>query len=169
MRPAVGHRGQKAIRFRPHSDKPTFQAESLAAPDLSERPRLGSNRGNNSLRERPRVVSLCASTRPECAILKPKSPMCAHHAVRSGILFAPNASGKSYISLYAHRGNGNRRRKNKWAPAFVPPMEHAVFCRADCSTWQDSNGHYWGIHGNGTAEIGDRGEWANNQIMRRNS
>ncbi len=84
--------------------------------------------------------------------------MGAFQAVPGGILFPANGSGKTYISLDAHRGNGNRRHKNKWAPAFTREMEHAVFCRADDSTWQDEKGHYWGIHGNGTVEIGDRGE-----------
>jgi len=80
------------------------------------------------------------------------------NAVPGGLLFPANGSGKQYISLYAHRGNGDRRHKNKWARPFVPSMEHSVFCRADESNWQDNKGHYWGIHENGTVEIGDRGE-----------
>jgi hypothetical protein len=79
-------------------------------------------------------------------------------ATPSGILFPANASGKSYISLNAHRGNGNRRYKNKWGPHYTPPMEHALFCRADSSAWRDGRGHHWAIHANGTVEIGDRGE-----------
>jgi hypothetical protein len=37
-------------------------------------------------------------------------------------------------------------------------MEYALFCRADASGWQGGTGQYWGVHGNGTVEIGDRGE-----------
>jgi hypothetical protein len=79
-------------------------------------------------------------------------------AVPDGILFPANASGKQYISLYYHRGSGSRRHKHRWSPSFGPPLEHGVFCRSDASGWRDGSGHYWSLHGNGTVEIGDRGE-----------
>jgi hypothetical protein len=79
-------------------------------------------------------------------------------AVADGLLFGANASGKSYISLYQHRGDGDRRRKSMWSQNFSPIQEQALFCTADQSTWHDGTGHYWAVHNGGASIIGERGE-----------
>jgi hypothetical protein len=76
----------------------------------------------------------------------------------NGLLFNANASGKTYISLHQHRGNGSRKYKSRWSQAFGPPHEHALFCLADASTWQDVSGHFWAVHNAGATVIGERGE-----------
>lgn len=78
--------------------------------------------------------------------------------VTDGLLFAANASGKTYISRYEHRGSGDRRHKSRWCPAFGPANEHALFCVADASVWQDAAGHFWAVHNSGSTIIGERGE-----------
>lgn len=84
--------------------------------------------------------------------------MGGYTVVASGLLFGANASGKTYISLYQHRGNGSRRHKSIWAQTFSPTDEHALFCFADTSTWQDVSGHFWAVHNGGDAVLGERGE-----------
>lgn len=76
----------------------------------------------------------------------------------NGLLFAANASGKTYISLYAHRGSGSPRYKSKWCQAFSPTNEHGLFCVADAGAWQDAAGHFWAVHNAGSTIIGERGE-----------
>lgn len=84
--------------------------------------------------------------------------MGAYTVVANGLLFAANASGKTYISLYAHRGNGSPRYKSKWCQAFSPTNEHGLFCMADGGAWQDAAGHFWAVHNSGSTIIGEQGE-----------
>jgi hypothetical protein len=76
----------------------------------------------------------------------------------SGLLFPANASGKAYISLYQHRGNGSRQYKSRWRHTFAPPDEHALFCTADAGAWRDTAGHFWAVHNGGATTVGERGE-----------
>jgi hypothetical protein len=82
--------------------------------------------------------------------------MSAHAVVPNGILFSAN--GKTYISLYQHRGNGDGRHKHMWNNAFSPASEHGLFCTADGSGWQDATGHFWVVYNSGVTIIGERGE-----------
>jgi hypothetical protein len=79
------------------------------------------------------------------------------HASQPGIMFGPNDSGKTYISLYSHRGT--RPQKHRWDPSVPPQREYGLFCTSDQGGWQDLSGHYWGF-GNleGTEVIGTQGE-----------
>jgi hypothetical protein len=76
----------------------------------------------------------------------------------NGLLFGATASGKTYISLYQHRGNGSRQHKSMWSQAFSPTDEHALFCLADASVWQDATGHFWAVHNGGATVVGEHGE-----------
>ena len=74
----------------------------------------------------------------------------------SGILFGPNASGRTYLSVFTHRGS--RPQKNRWSPDVPPPMEYRIFCAADRGNWQCYRGHYWGLHDGGKTVLGYCGE-----------
>jgi hypothetical protein len=87
-----------------------------------------------------------------------RNMMGGYTVMPNGLLFGANASGKTYISLYQHRGNGSRQHKSKWSQAFGPMDEHALFCLADMSTWQDAAGRFWAVHNGGGTIIGERGE-----------
>ena len=76
----------------------------------------------------------------------------------NGLLFAANASGKTYISLYQHRGSGSCKYKSKWLQTFSPADEHGLFCLADTSAWQDAAGCFWAVHNSGATVVGERGE-----------
>jgi hypothetical protein len=78
--------------------------------------------------------------------------------VADGVLFAANASGKTYISRNTHRGNGSLRHKSMWCQAFSRTNEHQLFCTADTDTWQDTRGHFWAVHNGGMTIIGEQGE-----------
>src|SRR5713226_9211700 len=84
--------------------------------------------------------------------------MGGYTVITDGLLFAANASGKTYISRYEHRGSGDRRYKSRCCQAFGPANEHALFCVADASVWQDAAGHFWAVHSSGATIIGERGE-----------
>jgi hypothetical protein len=73
-----------------------------------------------------------------------------------GIQFGPNASGKLYLSMFAHRG-GNPR-KSQWLSSVTPPSEYGVFCRADELHWVDSSSNYWGVLDADASLLGTRGE-----------
>lgn len=74
----------------------------------------------------------------------------------SGIEFGPNASGKFYIALNAHRGS--RPDKSRWLPLIRPVQEYKIFCIADSNDWRCSRGHYWGIASGGSTVLGFHGE-----------
>ena len=76
----------------------------------------------------------------------------------SGIKFGPTNKGKWYISVNHHRGAGLQKYKNKWSLSVPPPMEYAIFCSADDGDWRDVQGHYWGVHNQGSTILGCRGE-----------
>jgi len=76
--------------------------------------------------------------------------------IEGGILFGPNHSGKTYLSVYAHRGH--RPLKNKWSDNITPVREYSIFCTSDDFEWNDPNGHYWGLHNEGTTILGCFGE-----------
>jgi len=84
--------------------------------------------------------------------------MGAFTVVPNGLLFAANASGKTYISLHQHRGNGSRQHKSMWSQAFTPADEHTLFCFADANNWRDVAGHFWAVHAGGATVLGERGE-----------
>jgi len=85
--------------------------------------------------------------------------MGSYTVMPNGLLFGPRAlGGKSYISLYQHRGNGSLQHKNMWLRAFGPLDEHGLFCLADERAWQDAAGHYWAVHNGGATIVGERGE-----------
>lgn len=73
-----------------------------------------------------------------------------------GILFGPNPSGKTYLSAYIHRGL--RPKKSMWASEIKPDLEYHTFCLADEGIWCDALGNYWGVRGQGTVVLGQRGE-----------
>jgi hypothetical protein len=79
-------------------------------------------------------------------------------ATSSGIEFGPNHNGKSYISIFYHRGNNRPGLKNKWHADVLPPEEYAIFCHADYEDWFDHNNHYWGVHSSGNTVLGCQGE-----------
>lgn len=71
-----------------------------------------------------------------------------------GIAFGPTASGKHYLSLFAHRGANPR--KSVWA---IPPAdEFDVFSRCDRADWFDTDGHLWGAVDPCGSQLGTRGE-----------
>ena len=84
--------------------------------------------------------------------------MAAFTVVQAGLLFGANASGKTYISCFEHRGNGDCRHKSKWRQTFTPVDEHELFSLADANTWQDTSGHIWAVHNSGATVIGEQGE-----------
>ena len=63
--------------------------------------------------------------------------------VEDGILFGPNANGKSYLSWFEHRGGD--RRKSQWAIDVPPAKEYEVFCTSDSAGWADDSGTSWGV------------------------
>lgn len=73
---------------------------------------------------------------------------------QAGIEFGPTPNGKTYISLYAHRGANPV--KSAWA---IPPEdEFAMFSAADAGDWFDADGHYWSLQNRGTSVVGAKGE-----------
>jgi hypothetical protein len=76
--------------------------------------------------------------------------------VEDGILFGPNANGKSYLSWFEHRGGD--RRKSQWAIDVPPAEEYEVFCTSDYGDWVDDSGTYWGVRDAGGRPLGTRGE-----------
>jgi hypothetical protein len=77
-------------------------------------------------------------------------------AVQAGILFGPNDHGKTYLSIFLHRGI--RPNKNKWSSNITPPIEYSIFCPSDYANYNDNSGHYWGFLNRGDLRIGLRGE-----------
>lgn len=78
----------------------------------------------------------------------------AGSAQPSGIAFGPTASGKLYLSVYAHRGANPR--KSQWA---IPPTdEFGCFSRSDAEGWLDLDGHLWGALDPTGPTLGTRGE-----------
>ena len=73
-----------------------------------------------------------------------------------GLLFGPTASGKTYLSIYEHRGRN--RLKSCWADDLHPPEEYLIFEQADDNEHSDGDGHFWGIRGAAGAVLGTRGE-----------
>jgi hypothetical protein len=77
--------------------------------------------------------------------------------IPAGLLYPANASGKSYLALYYHRGTPTRQ-KSTWHDAIPPDEEHSIFCNADHGGWSDDNGHFWGIRNDGYDVLGSQGE-----------
>jgi hypothetical protein len=73
-----------------------------------------------------------------------------------GLLFAPTASGKTYLSSYEHRGRN--RRKSCWARDLKPPEEYSIFDGADQAQQSDLAGHYWGTRDAHGSALGTQGE-----------
>jgi len=73
-----------------------------------------------------------------------------------GLVYGPTASGKSYLSMYDHRGRN--ARKSCWATDVLPPDEYAIFDQADTNDQFDLRGHYWGVRSSEGAVLGTRGE-----------
>jgi hypothetical protein len=73
-----------------------------------------------------------------------------------GIAFGPTASGKMYVSLFAHRGANPAK---SCSTASTPPhAEYGIFNESDRRAWHDTSGHYWGVQDGGRTIIGTRGE-----------
>lgn len=73
-----------------------------------------------------------------------------------GLVFGPTASGKSYLSMFDHRGRN--RAKSWWADDVSPPDEYAIFEQADTLDRCDTSGHYWGVRDASGTRLGTRGE-----------
>lgn len=73
-----------------------------------------------------------------------------------GIVFGPTASGKTYLSWFAHRGA--IRGKSQWLDDLKPPEEFAIFCCSESSNWNDGTGNYWGMRDERGTPLGTRGE-----------
>lgn len=69
-----------------------------------------------------------------------------------GIIYTNEKSNKKYISLFYHRGSGDKEHKSFWS--ISPDTEFAIFCAADDGDWKDVKGHYWGILDRGRAVLG---------------
>lgn len=78
-------------------------------------------------------------------------------AISGGVLFGPNASGKTYISLDQHRGVADDQ-KSTWHDGFARPAEYELFSTADAREWLDEKGNYWAVHNGGLTVLGSRGE-----------
>lgn len=74
----------------------------------------------------------------------------------AGLEFGPTSSGKTYLSLYAHRGN--HPGKSCWANDLPPPEEYGIFETSDGGGHQDQSGHYWGTRDVRGTALGTRGE-----------
>lgn len=68
---------------------------------------------------------------------------------KDGILYNPAQNGKKYISLYYHRGSGNKNVKNFWHNDITPDIEFSIFQLSDTTNSYCSQGHYWGIRNQG--------------------
>jgi hypothetical protein len=79
-------------------------------------------------------------------------------AVPGGILFPPTKSGKTYLSVYIHRGHHRGRKKVKAIWAITPDAEYDLFVQADDLDWYDFHGHYWAIALGGRIVLGTRGQ-----------
>lgn len=77
---------------------------------------------------------------------------------KDGILFNPTQNGKKYISLFYHRGSGNRNVKNFWHNDITPDIEYSIFQFSDTTNSCCSQGHYWGIQNQGNQVLGHDGE-----------
>jgi hypothetical protein len=73
-----------------------------------------------------------------------------------GIIYTNEKSNKKYISLFYHRGSGDKRYKSIWCVSH--DIEFAIFCDADNGNWQDVDGHYWGILDRGNTVLGTENE-----------
>ena len=73
-----------------------------------------------------------------------------------GLLFGPTASGKTYLSMYDHRGRDPT--KSRWADNLKPPEEYSIFEGSDDNGVSDSDGHFWGIRDPTGSVLGSRGE-----------
>lgn len=69
--------------------------------------------------------------------------------------FGPTASGKTYLSMYAHRQPGNR--KSTWSGSVPPVDEYGIFAAADAGGWK-ADGHYWGVRDESGSALGMGGE-----------
>ncbi len=82
--------------------------------------------------------------------------MCSGKPHGDGILFGPTRSGKLYLSVYYHRQPNRSQDKCIWC---IPPaQEYEIFSEADGKNWQDSDGHYWGVHNQGNSPLGTQDE-----------
>lgn len=77
---------------------------------------------------------------------------------KDGIEFPANASGKSYIAMFAHRHRGQNRHKSTWRDEITPDMEYESFCTADTQAWFCQAGHYWCVRDIASAPFGTLGE-----------
>lgn len=77
-------------------------------------------------------------------------------ASSGGILYGPTASGKRYLSMYAHRGANPQ--KSEWHQDVPPDDEYALFETADDQAWMDINGDYWSLRDGGALPVGTRDE-----------
>jgi hypothetical protein len=75
-----------------------------------------------------------------------------------GVAFGPNAKGKHYVSLFKHRGSGDRTKKSCWLPLVSPPDEYGIFCSSDANEWYDAKGNYWGVRNSAAEPLGTDGE-----------
>ena len=73
-----------------------------------------------------------------------------------GLVYGPTPSGKSYLSMWDHRGRN--RCKSRWAGDVPPPDEYRIFERADSDGHADATGHYWGVRSAAGSVLGTRGE-----------
>lgn len=84
--------------------------------------------------------------------------MPANRTTSSGLEYGPTHNGKTYLSIFRHRGTGSRRHKNMWATNILPDTEYSIFCSADEKDWYDASGHYWGVLNQGHTILGEQGE-----------
>ncbi|NET59060.1 MAG: hypothetical protein F6K47_23830 [Symploca sp. SIO2E6] len=84
--------------------------------------------------------------------------MPANRTTPAGLEYGPTASGKMYLSVYKHRGDGSRRHKNCWSADISPDMEYGIFCSSDDNDWHDEEWNYWGVLDLGRTVLGEKGE-----------
>jgi hypothetical protein len=75
-------------------------------------------------------------------------------AQEAGLQYGPTASGKLYLSVYAHRGANPR--KSCWEVS--PEDEYGIFETADDKNRSDADGDYWGTRDADGTALGTRGE-----------
>lgn len=75
----------------------------------------------------------------------------------AGYEYGPTINHKMYLSLFKHRGTGDRRHKNMWSSEISPDNEYEIFQSADESNWCDESNHYWGVWNQGV-KLGEKGE-----------
>jgi len=79
-------------------------------------------------------------------------------ANEAGIQFPSTHSGKPYIAVFKHRGNGARQHKSVWHNDIPPVFEYNIFCAADNSGWECKAGHLWGFHDAAQTVLGTQGQ-----------